>query len=153
MPLSEAEKALAQEIARYDREVVSLESVTQKTLKLLNRLVDGLTNEAFGDTETALKNRIVPEALVKKLKEVKSCLAAAVQSEVTLRKTIKLRAQDLTPEQRKAGIQKHILDMPHAERREYLLTLCKLHNERRRFELEAGIDMATKRDAAFLELL
>ncbi len=151
--MTDAERALAQAIAKYDRDVVSLEMVTQKAVKLLNRLVDGLTNEAFGDTETALRNRTVPDGLMKKLKELQSCLASATSSEVTLRKTIKLRSQELTPEQRKAGMQKVILDMAWAERREYLLDCCKKHNDRRTFELEAGIDMATKRDAVFMELL
>jgi hypothetical protein len=156
--VQDIEKKLAQEIARYDREVVSLEEVSAKTVKLLNRLVDGLTNEAFGDTETALKNRVVPESLVKKLKEVKSCLAAAVQSEVVLRKTIKLRSQELSREQRLAGIRKHIIDMPWLERRAYIVELVKAHNERRSFETEAGIDPADQRKleqqgAMFIEVL
>lgn len=150
-PQKDAAQALAQALVDYDRETISLEVVTQKTVKLLNRLVDGLTNEAFGDTKTALANRSVPEGLVKKLKEVKSCLSAAVQSEVTLRKTAKLRGGELTHEQRKEAIANNLASMPYKERREWLAELVARHNIVRSKENAAGIDPAHF-PALFLEV-
>lgn len=145
--MTDAEKRAQRElawrtsVARFDQEIVDLETVVDDQVKLCRRLQLAMRNEILGeDGSIAAKNLAVSESAVKKLKELTNAITAAVAAHNALLKSAKERATKMTPQELQAGLQRAVLSMGSEARRTFLFELAAQHNKRRRAAIEEGLE-------------
>lgn len=128
------------ELARFDREVASLEGTLDMAVKMAARLLDALRNEeAQAVADTGVNRRKVDLDFTKRVREAVSALEAATRAKVTLDKTAALRAKQMTQEQRLIAFEAAVSSMTYGDRRRFLLKCVKAHNDRQADAIAQGL--------------
>jgi hypothetical protein len=132
--------SLDSELARFDHEVVLLETVLDSAIKLAARTLTALRNEeAQAVADTSASRRKVDIDYTKRVREAVAAVEAATRAKVSLEKTAALRAKQMSQEQRLSAFEAAISHLPYADRRKFLMACVSAHNFARAAEIAAGL--------------
>ena len=129
------------ELVKFNNEVVDLEAVLDDLVKVLQRSVRRLRDDLL-----KAHGLEVGREFGRQVKEVTLALSAATTCQNALRKTAKERASTMTAEQRREAVGRLVLNLPYQERRTFIANLAKAHCDKRKADLESGVETVDRSD-------
>lgn len=111
---------------RFDTKAVSLRSVLQKQLRLLDEAVDTLKREMLS-TPLSTGAMALSPGDARKMADLTRALTSLVDADIRHEKALLTRKDELTPEQEDAALVQLFLEMPRLRRSALMKAIAEAH--------------------------